>query len=229
MTIAENIAHVREEIEQAAKRCGRNSDEITLVAASKMNNAARVREAIDAGISVCGENRVQEMTEKNSQGAYKGAHLHFIGRLQRNKVKQVVGIAELIHGVDTLALLQEIGRRAAEKGIVQDVLLEVNIGREKTKAGFAPEEIPTILENGETISGIRIRGLMAIPPIVASEAEIFPYFSAMQQLFIDNGQKKYDNSNMDFLSMGMSNDFQQAIACGSNMIRIGTKIFGPRS
>ena len=229
MTIAENIAHVREEIEQAAKRCGRNSDEITLVAASKMNNAARVREAIDAGISVCGENRVQEMTEKNSQGAYKGAHLHFIGRLQRNKVKQVVGIAELIHGVDTLALLQEIGRRAAEKGIVQDVLLEVNIGREKTKAGFAPEEIPTVLENGETISGIRIRGLMAIPPIVVSEAEIFPYFSAMQQLFIDNGQKKYDNSNMDFLSMGMSNDFQQAIACGSNMIRIGTKIFGPRS
>ena len=229
MTIAENVAHVQEEIELAAKRCGRNGREITLVAASKMNDAARVREAIDAGITVCGENRVQEMTEKNTQGAYEGVHLHFIGRLQRNKVKQVVGIAELIHGVDTLALLQEIGRRATEKGIVQDVLLEVNIGRENTKAGFAPEDVPAVLESGEMISGIRIRGLMAIPPIVASEAEILPYFSAMQQLFIDNGQKKYDNSNMDFLSMGMSNDFAQAIACGSNMVRIGTKIFGPRN
>ena len=229
MTIAENVARVREEIELAAQRCGRNSKEITLVAASKMNDSARIREAINAGITVCGENRVQEMTEKNAQGAYEGAHLHFIGRLQRNKVRQVTGVAELIHGVDSLALLQEIGRRAAEKGIVQDVLLEVNIGREETKAGFAPEDIPAVLENGETISGIRIRGLMAIPPIVTSEAEIFPYFSAMQKLFVDNGQKKYDNSNMDFLSMGMSNDFPQAIACGSNMIRIGTKIFGPRS
>ena len=112
---------------------------------------------------------------------------------------------------------------------MQDVLLEVNIGRENTKAGFAPEDVPAVLESGEMISGIRIRGLMAIPPIVASEAEILPYFSAMQQLFIDNGQKKYDNSNMDFLSMGMSNDFAQAIACGSNMVRIGTKIFGPRN
>ena len=150
-------------------------------------------------------------------------------RLQKNKVKQVVGTAELIHSVDSLALLQEIGRRAAEKGLVQDVLLEVNIGREETKAGFAPEEIPAVLESGETISGIRIRGLMTIPPIVASEEEIFPYFSAMQQLFVDNRQKKYDNSNMDFLSMGMSHDFRQAIACGSNMVRIGTGIFGPRN
>ena len=229
MTIAENVTRVREEINLAAQRCGRNSEDITLVAASKMNGFTHVREAIEAGITVCGENRVQEMTVKNAQGAYEGAHLHFIGRLQKNKVKQVVGVAELIHGVDTLALLQEIGRRATEKGIVQDVLLEVNIGREESKAGFAPEEIPAILESGESISGIRIRGLMAIPPLVASEAEIFPYFSAMQQLFVDNGQKKYDNSNMDFLSMGMSHDFQQAIACGSNMVRIGTKIFGPRS
>ena len=229
MTIAENVARVREEINLAAQRCGRNSEDITLVAASKMNDFTHVREAIEAGITVCGENRVQEMTVKNAQGAYEGAHLHFIGRLQKNKVRQVVGVAELIHGVDTLALLQEIGRRATEKGIVQDVLLEVNIGREESKAGFAPEEIPAILESGESISGIRIRGLMAIPPLVASEAEIFPYFSAMQQLFVDNGQKKYDNSNMDFLSMGMSHDFQQAIACGSNMVRIGTKIFGPRN
>ena len=229
MTIAENVARVREEINLAAQRCGRNSEDITLVAASKMNGFTHVREAIEAGITVCGENRVQEMTVKNAQGAYEGAHLHFIGRLQKNKVRQVVGVAELIHGVDTLALLQEIGRRATEKGIVQDVLLEVNIGREESKAGFAPEEIPAILESGESISGIRIRGLMAIPPLVASEAEIFPYFSAMQQLFVDTGQKKYDNSNMDFLSMGMSHDFQQAIACGSNMVRIGTKIFGPRS
>ena len=229
MTIAENVARVREEINLAAQRCGRNSEDITLVAASKMNGFTHVREAIEAGITVCGENRVQEMTVKNAQGPYEGAHLHFIGRLQKNKVRQVVGVAELIHGVDTLALLQEIGRRATEKEIVQDVLLEANIGREESKAGFAPEEIPAILESGESISGIRIRGLMAIPPLVASEAEIFPYFSAMQQLFVDNGQKKYDNSNMDFLSMGMSHDFQQAIACGSNMVRIGTKIFGPRS
>ena len=203
MTIAENIACVREEIELAAQRCGRKSEEITLVAASKMNDAARVREAAEAGISVFGENRVQEMTEKNTAGAYEGPRLHFIGRLQRNKVRQVVGVAELIHGADSMTLLQEIGKRASERGLVQEVLLEVNIGRETTKAGFAPEEIPAALETAETIPGIRIRGLMAIPPIVTSEEEIFPYFSAMRKLFIDNGGKKYDNSSMDFLSMGM--------------------------
>ena len=229
MTIADNIASVREEIELAAQHCGRKSEEITLVAASKMNDTGRVREAAEAGIAVFGENRVQEMTEKNAKGAYEGAHLHFIGRLQRNKVKQVVGVAELIHGADSLALLQEIGRKATDRGLTQDVLLEVNIGREQTKAGFAPEEVPVILEKAEEISGVRIRGLMAIPPIVTSEEEIFPYFSAMQKLFVDNGQKKYDNSSMDFLSMGMSHDFAQAIICGSNMVRIGTKIFGPRN
>ena len=228
MGIAENVAAVRAKIEAAALAAGRDPAKIRLVAATKMNDAARVREAIAAGVDVCGENRVQEMLEKQAQGAYAGAPLHFIGHLQKNKVRQVVGLAALIHSVDSLALLAAIDREAAKRGLRQELLLEVNIGAEATKSGFAPEEIAETLSSLSSFSHIFVRGLMCIPPAGRCDEENRLNFTKMQQLFIDNSEKKYDNIHMDFLSMGMSGDFAAAIACGSNMIRIGSAIFGPR-
>ena len=228
MSISENVARIRREIAAAARAAGREPGEITLVAASKMNDAQRVREAIAAGVDVCGENRVQEMLEKQAQGAYEGAPLHFIGHLQKNKVKQVVGLASLIHGVDSLALLEVIDRCAEKRGLTQDVLLEVNIGAEASKSGFAPEEIPEALSSAAAFSHIRVRGLMCIPPAGRSEEENRLNFTKMNKLFVDNSGKKYDNVSMDFLSMGMSADFACAIACGANMVRVGSAIFGLR-
>ena len=229
MNIAENVAAVREVMDRAAREAGRDPKEILLLAATKMNDADRVREAIRAGVDLCGENRVQEMLEKQKQGAYDGVPLHFIGHLQKNKVKQVVGLAELIHGVDSLPLLETISRVAASRGLTQDVLLEVNIGAEASKSGFAPEEIPAALEAASHLPGLRVRGLMAIPPVCSAPEENRPFFLRMKQLFIDNSEKKYDNVSMDFLSMGMSGDYAEAIACGANLVRVGSRIFGPRN
>ena len=228
MTITENVALVKENIARAARAAGRDPTGIRLVAASKTNDASRVREAIAAGVEICGENRVQEMLEKHAQGAYEGAELHFIGHLQKNKVKQVVGLVSLIHSVDSLELLAAIDRCAASRGLVQDVLLEVNIGGEVSKSGFPPEEIPAALEKAGEYRAVRVRGLMASPPICAEPEENRPFFLRMQQLFVDNGRKKYDNVSMDFLSMGMSGDYAVAVACGAGLVRVGTAIFGPR-
>ncbi|MBQ9250411.1 MAG: YggS family pyridoxal phosphate-dependent enzyme [Oscillospiraceae bacterium] len=228
MSIAENVAAVKAKIRAAAIAAGRDPASVQLVAATKMNDADRVRQAIAAGVDICGENRVQEMLEKNSQGAYEGAPLHFIGHLQKNKVKQVVGLATLIHGADSRELLEVISRTALNRGLVQDVLLEVNIGEEASKSGFRPEEIPAVLEFASTLPGLRVRGLMAIPPICAFPEENRPFFCRMEKLFVDNGEKKYDNVSMDFLSMGMSGDYTEAVACGANLVRVGTAIFGAR-
>ena len=227
--IGKNVEHVKAEIARAAGDAGRDPAEILLVAATKMNNAAAVRAAVRAGVDICGENRVQEMLEKNAQGAYEGAPLHFIGHLQKNKVRQVVGLCELIHSVDSLSLLQEIAKTAEKRGLVQDVLLEINIGNEESKSGFSPEEIGMALEEAAKMTAIRVRGLMAIPPICEKPEENRPFFLKMQKLFVDNCRKKYDNISMDFLSMGMSGDYTEAIRCGANMVRVGTGIFGPRN
>lgn len=228
MTIAENVALVRENMIRAALAAGRDPGEILLLAASKMNDAARVRQAIAAGVDLCGENRVQEMLEKQAQGAYEGVPLHFIGHLQKNKVKQVVGRVSLIHGADSRELLEVVDRVAAARGLKQDLLLEVNIGGESSKSGFAPEEVAEALAFAAELPAVRVRGLMAIPPICESPDENRPFFLRMQQLFIDNSKKKYDNIRMDFLSMGMSGDYAEAIACGANLVRVGSAIFGPR-
>ena len=228
MTIAENVALVRENMNRAALAAGRDPGEILLLAASKMNDAARVRQAIAAGVDLCGENRVQEMLEKQAQGAYEGVPLHFIGHLQKNKVKQVVGRVSLIHGADSRELLEVVDRVAAARGLKQDLLLEVNIGGESSKSGFAPEEVAEALAFAAELPAVRVRGLMAIPPICESPDENRPFFLRMQQLFIDNSEKKYDNIRMVFLSMGMSGDYAEAIACGANLVRVGSAIFGPR-
>ena len=228
MNIAENVALVRRRMTEAARAAGRDPEKIRLVAATKMNDASRVREAIAAGVEICGENRVQEMLEKQAQGAYEGAELHFIGHLQKNKAKQVVGLAKLIHSVDSQELLALISRLAEARGLVQDVLLEVNIAGEAAKSGFAPEDVPQALAFASQLPGVRVRGLMAIPPICSFPDQNRPFFLRMRKLFVDNGGKKYDNVSMDFLSMGMSGDYQEAIACGADLVRIGTAVFGPR-
>ena len=228
MSIAENLARVRENIARAAEKAGRDPGDILLVGASKMNDAARVREAIAAGLPACGENRVQELLEKNEQGAYEGARLHFIGSLQKNKVKYLVGLVELIHSVDSVELMREINKQALKRGITQDILLEVNTGGEDSKSGFAPEKLPEMLAAAAEFPAVSVRGLMTIPPICRRPEENLPYFQLLHQLFIDNGEKKYDNVRMDFMSMGMSGDYEAAIACGANMVRVGTAIFGHR-
>ena len=229
MSIAENVAQVKTRIARAAEAAGRDPAEILLVGASKMNDAARVREAIAAGLPACGENRVQELLEKNEQGAYAGAELHFIGTLQRNKVKYLVGLVSLIHSVDSVELMREIDRQAARRGLVQDILLEINSGGEASKSGMPPEALEGALEAAAAFPALRVRGLMTVPPIALQPEENLPYFQLLKQLFVDNGRKKYDTVRMDFLSMGMSGDFETAIACGANMVRVGTAIFGPRS
>lgn len=228
MSITENVGSVFDRIEAAAKASGRSADEITLIAATKMNSADNIAEAIRGGIKVCGENRVQELLEKNAQNAYRGASLHFIGHLQKNKVKHVVGVCSLIQSVDSLELMSLIDKRAKALGIRQDVLLEINIAGEESKSGMRESELPLFLEKAGAFSSVFIRGLMAIPPISPSKGENRAYFARMYKLFVDNSLKKYDNVSMDFLSMGMSGDFEDAIAEGSNMVRVGSAIFGAR-
>ena len=229
MSIAENVKQVKENMAAAARRCGREPDGILLCAATKMNDASRVREAIAAGVDVCGENRVQELTEKLGQGAYSGCPLHFIGHLQKNKVKYIVGKVSLIHSADSLELIGVIDKRAAALGVTQDILLEVNIGGETAKSGFAPDKLGEVLPRMADFRAVRVRGLMAIAPICESMEENRPCFRAMKQLFVDIGAKKYDNVSMDFLSMGMSADYEAAIEEGANIVRVGTGIFGARS
>ncbi len=228
MSISENVAAVRANIDAAALAAGRDPKEVLLLAATKMNDADRVREAIAAGLPACGEDRVQELLEKNEQGAYEGARLHFIGSLQKNKVKYLVGLVELIHSVDSVELMREINKQALKRGITQDILLEVNTGGEDSKSGFAPEKLPEMLAAAAEFPAVSVRGLMTIPPICRRPEENLPYFQLLHQLFIDNGEKKYDNVRMDFMSMGMSGDYEAAIACGANIVRVGTAIFGQR-
>ncbi len=228
MEISENVKAVKERIAKAAALCGRDPSEIALVAASKMNSADKVKEAVLAGVDACGENRVQELLEKYGQGAYEGAPLHFIGTLQKNKVKYLVGKVSLIHSVDSFSLLQEIEKQAARRDLVQDVLLEINIAGEDSKSGMEASRLPEILEMAAPLEHVRILGLMAIPPICSDPEENRPYFAKMRQLFVDNAGKKYDNSLMKCLSMGMSSDFETAITEGATMVRVGTAIFGRR-
>ena len=229
MSIKENIAQVRENIAAACAQAGRSVEEITLVGASKMNDADACKAAIAAGIDVLGENRVQEMTQKLSENAYDGAPLHFIGHLQRNKVKQVVGKVDLIQSVGSMSLLEAIDKEAEKQGLVQDILLEVNIGSEDSKSGFTPAEAMETAAHMSEYPHCHLTGLMAIPPISEEPGGNSKYFAEMRQLYVDITAKKYDNVDMVCLSMGMSDDYADAIAEGSTMIRVGTAIFGARN
>ena len=229
MSIAENVAKILSDIRQAAIDAGRDPPEITLCAATKMNDADRVRQAIAAGVTCCGENKVQELTQKLSENAYEGAQIHFIGHLQTNKVKQVVGKVSLIQSVDSPRLLDAICKEAQKQGICQDILLEINIGSEESKSGLNEEELWEMLEKVSQSSSVRVLGLMAIPPICQNPGDNNKFFEKMCNLSVDIKAKKYDNVCMKILSMGMSDDYADAIRCGSTMIRVGTAIFGARN
>ena len=228
MTITEHIAAVRREMAEAARESGRSERDIILVGASKMNDAAACQEAIAAGVDALGENRVQEMTAKLAQNAYDGAPLHFIGHLQRNKVRQVVGKAALIQSIGSEALLREVEKEAARQQLVQDILLEVNIGGEEAKSGFAPEELEAAARYAKTLSHVQVLGLMTIPPVENEPQGNLPFFAKMKALYVDINQNIYDNK-LKYLSMGMSGDYAEAIEAGSNMVRVGTAIFGARN
>lgn len=227
MSIAENIARVRAELADAAAEAGRRPEEIFLVGASKMNGAEACREAVAAGIDALGENRVQEMTAKLQEHAYDGAPLHFIGHLQRNKVKQVVGKASLIQSVGSLELLAEIEKAAEKLGLVQNILLEVNIGEEEAKSGFAPAELLSGAEAALAKDHLRVLGLMTIPPADAEREENLRYFDKVRALFLDMDGKLFHNG-LQVLSMGMSGDYEDAVRAGATMVRVGTAIFGSR-
>ena len=181
-----------------------------------------------SGIDALGENRVQEMTSKLAEHAYDGAPLHFIGHLQRNKVNKVVGHVDLIQSVGSLELLDEIERVAAARDLVQDILLEVNIGREEAKSGFAPEEVLAGAQAAAKRAHVRVQGLMTIPPADADRQENLRYFQEVQALYVDMNTKLFHNE-LKYLSMGMSGDYADAIRAGATMVRVGTAIFGARN
>lgn len=226
--IIHKITEAKQRISEAAIASGRKPEDITLVAATKMNDAERVRAAVEAGVDVCGENRVQELLEKYEQHAYDGKPLHFIGTLQSNKVKYLMGKVSLIESVSSVKLARVIDKEAAKVGICQDILLEVNIGREESKLGIDPDELFSAVEEIAKLRHVHVRGLMAIPPKTQPNQEKTLYFDRMSQLFIDISAKKYDNIAMDHLSMGMSADYCEAISCGATIVRLGTAIFGAR-
>ena len=229
MTLQENIAAVQSRIDTAALRAGRESGKITLVAATKMQSSQTIRDAIASGIRICGENRVQEMAAHLDDDAYAGARLHFIGHLQTNKVKQVVGRVDLIESVDSERLLEAISKRAVDLELIQDVLLEVNIAGEESKGGALPSQLPALVEKALELPHIRLRGLMCIPPVVVPGQSNRKFFAQTHQLFIDIKSKIADNNpDMDCLSMGMSGDFEDAVEEGATLVRVGTALFGPR-
>lgn len=229
MSLEEKVAQVKANIAAAAREVGRDPSEITLVAATKVQSSDTIRQAIAAGVTICGENRVQEMTAHLADDAYAGAALHFIGHLQTNKVKQVVGRVDLIESVGSEHLLDAIQAQAAKLDLVQDILLEINIGGEESKSGISPDELPTLAQKAAACPNVRLRGLMAIPPVAEGPDGNRPFFQKMRQLYVDISRKMSDNgTTIDCLSMGMSGDYEDAVREGATLVRVGTALFGPR-
>lgn len=229
MSLEENIARVKANMARAALEAGRDPAEITLVAATKVQTSDTIRAAIAAGITICGENRVQELTAHLDDYAYDGAKIHFIGHLQTNKVRFVVGRVDLIESVDSPRLLEAIERQAEKLNLVQDILLEVNIGREESKGGCLPEGLPSLARQAMDLPNVRLRGLMAIPPVAAEPGANRRFFAATRQLYVDIRRQIGDNdTDIDCLSMGMSGDYEDAIREGATLVRVGTALFGPR-
>ena len=222
-----NFATIEEKIMLACTAANKNREDVHLLAATKTVSPELINYSISKGIQYIGENRVQEFLSKEDK-LLPDAHRHFIGHLQTNKAKDIVGRVEMIESVHSLKLASLIGKLSCEKGTTTDILLEVNIGREENKSGFLREELDEAIEKISGIEGIKFKGLMAIPPICEKKSEIIAYFEEMYKLFIDNRHKKIDNVSMEYLSMGMSGDFEEAIKCGSNIVRIGSALYGQR-
>lgn len=226
--IAENYREVEQRIQEACARSGRSPSEVTLIAVSKTKPVEMIREAMEAGARVFGENKVQELCEKYEK-LPQNLRWHLIGHLQRNKVKYVIGKTELIHSVDSLRLAEEISKESQKKGVKTDILIEVNVAQEETKFGVREEETEALVQNIAALPCVSIRGLMTIAPYVEDPEENRPIFRSLKKLAVDIEGKNIDNVRMDVLSMGMTGDYQVAVEEGATMVRVGTGIFGERN
>ncbi len=223
----ENYKIVCEKINDAAISVGKNFDDVTLLAATKTVPVEVINYSFTKGIKYMGENRVQEFLSKE-EGLDKGFHRQFIGTLQTNKVKQIVGKVELIQSVDSLKLAKEISKHSVNKGIVSDILVEINIGDEEAKSGINKSQLDELLGEISNLEGVKVKGLMTLGPLFQTDLQKSHFFDEMYKLFVDNRAKIYDNISMDILSMGMSDDFDLAIKCGANMVRVGSALYGKR-
>jgi len=228
LSIADNVKRVRTRIRQAAERAGRDPMSVRLVAASKTVDAARIRAAIAAGVTVLGENYLQETRQKLGQLGRAGVEWHLIGPLQRNKVRYVFDLFDMMHSLDRLELAEEINRRAERLGRRLPVLLEVNVGGEASKSGWPPDRLLSAVRQLAAMPNIQVRGLMTIPPPTPQPHEARPYFRQVRQLRDRLVQEGYDGMTFDELSMGMTADYEVAIEEGATLVRVGTAIFGPR-
>lgn len=227
-SVEDNYRAIKSRVQEAAIKAGRNPDDVRLMAVTKTVESVYINRALDMGADLIGENRVQEYLGKKDELHLDGVEKHLIGHLQTNKVKQIVGEVDMIESVDSIRLAAEIGKVSVKKGIVTNVLVEVNVGKEDSKSGIYIEGLEDLLCEIAGIDGIKVKGLMTIPPICESEKEVSGYFESMYQSFIDIKEKKLDNIDMQILSMGMSSDFEAAVANGSNIVRVGSAIFGAR-
>ncbi len=223
-----NYNHIKERIAEAAVKSGRKPEDITFLSATKTVEPEYINYAISLGLDHIGENRVQELLSKYDEYNLENCSLQFIGHLQSNKVRQIVGKVDLIQSVDSLKLAKEISRVSQNKNLTTDILVEVNIGKEENKSGVMPEMLEELLYQIKDLPSINIKGLMTIPPICDDNNKIRSFFSDMNKMFLDISSKKLDNVSMDILSMGMSGDYYEAILEGANMVRIGSALFGKR-
>lgn len=224
----EAVEQIRARMAAAAREAGRDPAAVQLCAACKTRTAPTVAASAALAIDVFGENHVQELCANYDAGAYCGKPSHFIGHLQTNKIKKVLGRASLIQSVDSLRLLDAIEKEAAKAGLVQDILLEVNIGGEASKSGVSPEGLWPLLDAAAAREHLRVKGLMAIPPVNDDDAANRAYLAAVYRLFVRAGERGYPNVQMETLSMGMSGDYENAIREGATLVRIGTAIYGER-
>ena len=226
--VAEQLQNVRAEIRKACEKSGRNPEEVTLIAVSKTKPISMIQEAMNAGQTIFGENKVQELCTKYEE-LPKNLEWHLIGHLQRNKVKYIADKAALIHSVDSLKLAEEISKEALKKNVEVNILIEVNVAEEESKFGVSVEETPVLVEEIAKLPGIHIQGLMTIAPYTTDPEENRPVFRTLKKLAVDIKKKNIDNVNVSILSMGMTNDYEVAIEEGATMVRVGTGIFGERN
>ena len=226
--IADNVARIRHRMAEAAKAAGRKPEEVLLCAACKGRTNEEVLESAELPVDLFGENRAQELAAHQDAGTYLHKPCHFIGHLQTNKVKTVVGLADMIQSVDSQRLLKVIDREAAAQGIFQDILFEINLGNEPGKDGADKEDLPLLLERAAGMQNVRVRGLMAIPPVHDNVLENRRYFAILRKMLEQARTFHYENAPLDILSMGMTDSFEAAIMEGATMIRVGTGIYGMR-
>lgn len=223
-----NYDFINEKIAEAAMKAEKTRDDITFLSATKTVEPEYINYAISLGLSYIGENKVQELLSKYDQYNLENCSLQFIGHLQSNKVRQIVGKVDLIQSIDSMKLAKEVSKCSLKNNITSDILVEVNIGKEENKSGVMPEMLEELVEEISTLPAVNVKGLMTIPPICEKKDEIRRYFEKMNRLFLDISSKKLDNVSMDILSMGMSSDYYEAILEGANMVRIGSALFGNR-